>query len=300
MTLYAGKLLLFGEYTTIRGSQALALPLPIYKGEWRVDSIDSSNYPSLLSFIEYLEQKRATQQLDIQLDLQRFKKEVIEGLYFKSNIPMGYGAGSSGALCAAVYDRFTFAPITRNDEAHFTLLKKELASMEGYFHGSSSGTDPLICYLNTPALLEPSGHIKLVTPNVSNNEYGHFFLLDTGSARKTAPLVELFMKKCEQIAFANSLHRELIIYNERAITDYLSGSRDTLLSHLMDISAFQLSHFDEMIPDNFKAIWQLGLETGEFALKLCGAGGGGFLLGYSLTMPNTLPLSDYTIITLDI
>jgi mevalonate kinase len=300
MTLYAGKLLLFGEYTTIRGSLALALPLPIYEGKWAQDQTDRSNYPPLISFIEFLEQKKAAQQLHIQLDLAKFRNEVSQGLYFKSNIPMGYGAGSSGALCAAVYDRFTYAPINRTDEGHFALLKKQLASLEAYFHGSSSGTDPLICYINRPALLEPSGHVKLVRPVASQNMPGYFFLIDTGRARHTAPLVKLFMEKCEDHDFTNHLHHELITYNELAINEYLSGARERLLSHLKDISAFQLSYFKEMIPEDFITIWQLGLDTGQFALKLCGAGGGGFLLGYSLKKPSELPLSDYTVITLDI
>jgi mevalonate kinase len=28
-------------------------------------------------------------------------------------------------------------------------------------------------------------------------------------------------------------------------------------------------------------LWETGLETGDFCLKICGAGGGGFLLGFA-------------------
>jgi mevalonate kinase len=34
-----------------------------------------------------------------------------------------------------------------------------------------------------------------------------------------------------------------------------------------------------MIPKNFQTIWRDGLISEEYYLKLCGAGGGGFLLG---------------------
>jgi mevalonate kinase len=48
------------------------------------------------------------------------------------------------------------------------------------------------------------------------------------------------------------------------------------------LSHLQFASFEEMIPPNIRAIWAHGLETREFALKLCGAGGGGFFLGYRL------------------
>ena len=34
-----------------------------------------------------------------------------------------------------------------------------------------------------------------------------------------------------------------------------------------------------MIPLSFQTLWQQGLDTALFSLKLCGAGGGGFILG---------------------
>ena len=36
-----------------------------------------------------------------------------------------------------------------------------------------------------------------------------------------------------------------------------------------------------MIPEAFRKIWQYGLETHSYYLKLCGSGGGGFLLGFT-------------------
>ncbi len=42
-----------------------------------------------------------------------------------------------------------------------------------------------------------------------------------------------------------------------------------------------------MIPDSFKDIWKKGLDTGEYYLKLCGSGGGGFLLGFTKDFEKT-------------
>ncbi len=34
-----------------------------------------------------------------------------------------------------------------------------------------------------------------------------------------------------------------------------------------------------MIPGSFRALWEKGLDSPDYQLKLCGAGGGGFLMG---------------------
>jgi mevalonate kinase len=39
------------------------------------------------------------------------------------------------------------------------------------------------------------------------------------------------------------------------------------------------------IPSKVKKIWQEGLDTKSFYMKLCGAGGGGFFLIYSEARP---------------
>ena len=36
-----------------------------------------------------------------------------------------------------------------------------------------------------------------------------------------------------------------------------------------------------MIPDNFKELWKKGIESEDYFLKLCGSGGGGYILGFA-------------------
>ena len=52
-----------------------------------------------------------------------------------------------------------------------------------------------------------------------------------------------------------------------------------------------------MIPEDMRKIWALGLETSAFSIKLCGAGGGGYFLGW-LQEGRSLPadLSGHTIL----
>ena len=36
-----------------------------------------------------------------------------------------------------------------------------------------------------------------------------------------------------------------------------------------------------MIPDKFKKLWKEGIDSNSYYLKLCGSGGGGFILGFT-------------------
>jgi mevalonate kinase len=42
-----------------------------------------------------------------------------------------------------------------------------------------------------------------------------------------------------------------------------------------------------MIPPTFQEIWMRGIYTGMYALKLCGSGGGGMLLGFTNNITDT-------------
>jgi mevalonate kinase len=48
----------------------------------------------------------------VTFDLAELKNDVETGMYFDSSIPQGYGVGSSGALVAAIYDRYAQDKIT--------------------------------------------------------------------------------------------------------------------------------------------------------------------------------------------
>ena len=56
------------------------------------------------------------------------------------------------------------------------------------------------------------------------------------------------------------------------------GNND-LLEIIKEISHLQFKHLEKLIPVEFQNIWKHGLVSNDFHLKLCGAGGGGFILG---------------------
>ena len=42
-----------------------------------------------------------------------------------------------------------------------------------------------------------------------------------------------------------------------------------------------LANFKPMIPSAFHKVWENGIQTNEYYLKLCGSGGGGYILGFT-------------------
>ncbi len=281
---YYAKLLWLGEYSVIEGSHALASPYQHFAGRWRYaeSGRPDSRQQQLTAFAVYLQRLEQEDTLPAALDWRRFQRELAKGLYFDSDIPAGYGLGSSGALCAAVYHHFARERISRTAHGRYGELREQLARLEGFFHGSSSGADPLICYLNQPVLLLAGGKIEsVVLPLLPTGESYRFFLLDTGIRRQTGPLVNHFVECSRQPIFASHVQSQLIPRTNSAIQAMLAGDWPALYERWSQISTFQWEHFQRMIPAAFRSLWQSSLAHDAFKLKLCGAGGGGYLLGFA-------------------
>lgn len=276
------KLLLFGEHTVVKGSQALAIPFEEFSGQWRFAKSAQKQarlQQDLRAFQAYLAGLKPLGH-HAELNTEAFLHDLQNGLYFDANIPVGYGLGSSGALCAAVYQRYARQPVDPMATDSFPALKKVLARMESFFHGSSSGTDPLICYLGHPVIIQADGKIERIElPAPSAEPAAQLFLLDTGISRQTGPLVELFLEKCEDTTYEKRVISELIPANEAAIANYLRNNWRELFFDIHQISHFQFKYMSEMIPSELRMLWLDGLSSDYYKLKICGAGGGGFLLG---------------------
>jgi mevalonate kinase len=274
---YPSKLLLFGEHTVLRGSQALAMPLAEFHGRWQFSEDKTKQY-DLPKLVEYA--KNLSENATITFDTEGVTSALEHGLFFDSNIPRGYGAGSSGALVAALYDVFGLDKSLTISE-----LKTTLGKIESYFHGESSGLDPLVSYLKKPILIRSDK--TLTTLETAENDLPRF-LLDTKQARKTEPLVKLFLEKTARSPEFNDLIlSELVPLVDDAIAAFLGNQPDLLFEIVHKISWFQHRFLPEMIPMAFKNIWLEGLANDVYKLKLCGAGGGGFILGFCQNMDKT-------------
>jgi mevalonate kinase len=287
---FYSKLLLFGEYSIILDSMGLALPYPLFEGRLLIKHITDSSRQignsnrELKTFCDYLKLKIQQNALSTEFDILSFEFDVAQGLYFQSNIPQGFGVGSSGALTASLYDRYVYNKVMHNGKPtteEIVLLKKIFSQMESHFHGSSSGMDPLICYLHLPLLIRSKTQIETLAVPQPTGQPGAIFLLNTGRPRKTEPLVNLFLEKCRNPDFKELCQTELMVHNDNCINYFLAGQTERLFNELRLLSAFQLEHLEPMIPPLYRDLWKQGLSSQDFYLKLCGAGGGGFILGFA-------------------
>lgn len=273
---FVSKVLLFGEYSVIKHSHALAIPYPLFEGKLKFKRSKNIVIESeLKAFAQYL--KNIQRDHDLRgFDLSSFEFDIGQGLFFDSSIPQGFGVGSSGALCAALVNRYTHI---EDDVEQIDQLKNFFALLESHFHGSSSGFDPLVSFLQRPVLIGENQKLNTVTLPDYKEGRGSIFLLNTGRARRTEPLVNLFLEKCKSEEFNHQCTTHLLPITNQCISSFLNKDVPMLFENFRLLSEFQFHHMKEMIPKIFQDTWKMGLDGHDFYLKLCGAGGGGFLLG---------------------
>lgn len=287
--LFYSKILLFGEYGIIKDSKGLSIPYNFFKGALKKDenlseTAKKSN-ESLKKYFQYLTELQGQEPKLLSFDLKSLKSDVDAGMYFDSSIPQGYGVGSSGALVAAIYDKYSIEKITVLENLtreKLLKLKTIFGKMESFFHGKSSGLDPLNSYLSLPILINSQENIESTSiPSQNLDGKGAVFLLDSGIIGETAPMVQIFMDKMKHAGFRKVLKDQFIKHTDACVEDFVSGNVKSLFGNLKQLSHVVLDHFKPMIPKEFHKLWERGIETNDYYLKLCGSGGGGYILGFT-------------------
>jgi len=287
--LFYSKILLFGEYGIIKDSKGLSIPYNFYKGALKCDDNTTSealqSNKKLKDFAAHLNRLCSSDESIACFDIDRLYEDLEKGMYFDSTIPQGYGVGSSGALVAAVYDKYANNKITVLENLtreKLLKLKAIFGAMESFFHGKSSGLDPLNSYLSLPILinskdnLEPAG-----IPSQQQEGKGAVFLLDSGMTGETVPMVNIFMENMKQEGFRKMLKDQFVKHTDACVEDFLSGNVKSLFGNVKQLSKVVFNNFKPMIPKQFHALWKNGIETNDYYLKLCGSGGGGYILGFT-------------------
>jgi mevalonate kinase len=283
--LFYAKILLFGEYGIIKDSKGLAIPYSHYQGALKIaDQTNASQKKSnknLFKFHAYL----STLETDLfQFNLASFAEDIAKGMFFDSSIPQGYGVGSSGALVAAVYDKYAFDKITVLEnitKEKLLHLKAVFSLMESFFHGKSSGLDPLNSYLSLPILINSKDHIEATGIPYQKQGKAAVFLLDSKIIGETEPMVTLFMNKMKQEGFRKMFSEEFAIHTDSCIDNFLKGDVKSLFGNMRQLSKVVLENFKPMIPSAFHKLWKQGIDSNDYYLKLCGSGGGGYILGFA-------------------
>lgn len=286
---YHGKVILFGEYSMIFGSEALLIPYYSTYGEWtsvinRPSERGFESNKNLFRFYDYLHKDDRFRILD----LRRFEMELNAGLFFDSNIPSSYGVGSSGALVAATYDRYKLVEIE-----DISKLRVFLADMENCFHGSSSGIDPLQCYIGKPFVLSnqqsavSNRQIIDILSHDFISEDIHIFLIDTEIKSQTSPLVERFKELRKDNDYLHKFNNEYVPLVSQCISNLIAKDDDAFFSNLLSLSKLQKELLPHTIPESFRRYFLTDINKEGFQVKLCGAGGGGYLLGFTKNIEKT-------------
>ncbi|GHC47178.1 mevalonate kinase family protein [Ulvibacter litoralis] len=301
--LFYSKILLFGEYGIIKDSKGLSIPYSFYKGALKIDKFHTvathKSNDALRRFSVYLEKLQEEKPNLVTFNLEDFKSDVANGLYFDSSIPQGYGVGSSGALVAAIYDKYACDKITVLENLtreKLLQLKAIFGEMESFFHGTSSGLDPLNSYLSLPILINSKDNIEPAGIPSQPEEVGKgaVFLLDSGITGETAPMVQIFMENMKQEGFRNMLKDQFVKHTDACVDNFLQGDVKLLFSNIKQLSKVVLENFKPMIPKEFHTLWKKGIETNAYYLKLCGSGGGGYMLGFTENIDDArAALKDY-------
>jgi mevalonate kinase len=373
---FPAKLLLFGEYSLLLGSPALSMPFYRFHAALKFPDRETTEklqplqdesgvtrqlpgpsvYPSptvdsnlqLRKLQSYFLENHHV--FNLLLDHECFGDDLGSGLYLESDIPQQYGMGSSGALCAAVYDKYRLdlkeplqpgdipgpAPVSTHAHANLSSLRITFGLMESFFHGRSSGFDPLVSFLKTPLLLGIDGTVApadlsgfdppvtlLKTPLLPGSDstiapadlpvsdlpitlmktpllpggndmgtpadlYGlsssrdmAVFLIDSGMQGRTGPLVNDFLARFGPGAKYSEKGERFRSLAGSCISDWLSGGINASWNAIGRLSLFQLTELSHLVPPHLQPAWREGLQAGLFSLKLCGSGGGGFLLGFT-------------------
>jgi len=283
--LFYAKILLFGEYGIIKDSKGLAIPFNAYRGALKTShkltgkaKVSNENLQLFYTYLKGLKTDL------VSFNLKDFKKDIDNGMYFDSSIPQGYGVGSSGALVASIYDKYAADKITVLENLtrdKLLNLKQIFSLMESFFHGNSSGLDPLNSYLSLPILINSKENIEPAGIPSQKEGKGAVFLLDSEQIGETAPMVNIFMNKMKNEGFRKMISEEFAKTTDACIEDFLHGNVKSLFGNVKSLSKIVLKNFKPMIPTAFHKVWEKGIATNDYYLKLCGSGGGGYILGFT-------------------
>ena len=272
---YYSKVILFGEYSMIFDATALMIPLKRFSAQWQLPlSFNrAASQPSNQSLKRFCQYHCGNKALSSLFDFQTLKKDLDDGLFLASNVPSGYGLGSSGTLVAAVYDRYA---LQKSED--YLLLKTLFGQMESHFHGSSSGIDPLQCYLGKPFKITPKG-VELLSDDFLKKDI-HICLIDTMIKSNTKPLVDHFKQQREDATFLSHFQSEYVPCVTACIDSMIGGNKELFFKSLKQLSKGQLEFLRPMITDNTMELFTTDSDF-DFGVKISGSGGGGYVLGFT-------------------
>ena len=273
-TSFNSKILLFGEYGIMHDSDALSIPYKRFNGfltksNTLTEDQKKSNR-NIESLYEYMIQEEYLGDI---INSNKLKEEIDSGLYFESNIPIGSGLGSSGALVSSIISRYSKVDLKSFSNAE---LKKIMSLIESKFHGNSSGFDPAVSYFNKPMLYSNQ---KIKPIDIIAFKDFKVYIIDSQIESSTKKMIKTFEDKMIDSEFRLFFNNKFITNTNQCI-DHLINTPELFRNSIKELSNDTFYNFNEMIPNNIKNKWKEGFKNDSYYMKLCGSGGGGFFLAY--------------------
>lgn len=265
-----GKWVLAGEHSVLAGGSAIALPHPEFKL-----TLSCKSAPKL-----------DVHPMELKSDLETWIRQW--GQWYpgeqpptefriESTIPMGAGLGSSAALCVAMVKW-----LSRDLKLSAKEVQDRARAFEDRFHGKSSGMDIAAVAAGEPILYSMEKGTELL--GIQGQPLPHFEFTDTGLRASTKECVQkvqaLRQKDPGQGKALDAQMSAGSLFAQDGLKKYASGKRSEGCEVIsMGMRAAQ-ECYDAwgLVPETVKPMVADLYDRGALAVKLTGAGGGGFLV----------------------
>jgi len=281
-----GKWVLSGEHAVLRGATAVAFPHPEFSLRLQFTPSEEGGSPGasgleihpdwarsvILDLLQLVQDEQNARGREFHLPSGR--------LTLESSVPAGAGLGSSAALCVAVA-RWLSGPLGLPDAA----LLEFATHLEHRFHGKSSGMDVAAC-----AIARPVSFVRGRGPTLLQLEhFPRFTFHDTGLRASTSECIRRVELLREEDPVSAIRADELMGRASRQILEGLSrfdraggatGGDGEALRLVADgmKSAHEAFLVWSLVPEKVQRELEDLQRRGALAVKLTGAGGGGFLV----------------------
>lgn len=257
-----GKWILAGEHAVLRGYSAVALPHP-------TAALEFTFQPQVWEGLQ-VSPPSAQKTIEELLEILQMP-ELCGQIFIESTISQGAGLGSSAALCVALAEWW----VSQQSTPQAQEKKMEIArTLENYFHGQSSGMDVAAVLSKEPIRFSREKGAVLIP--VKSPPF-IFTFHDTGlraSTRDCIALVEKWRQK--NPARASAVDTQMAEASCEAERGLIEGNRQAIVN-AMDLSWKCFEEWGLLSQEIIEKAAVLRAQ-GTYALKLTGAGRGGFLV----------------------